>query len=111
MDAKALREKVKAAKGNLVPGGMAITAVQMMIKAEVMLFRGWNADLGMYSPDNSQTFQIEVRSTTVHDKECEMLSEVAKEFEFNYYIDTISMGNPKDARILIRCRLNPGVKT
>lgn len=111
MDAKALREKVKAAKGNLVPSGAAVTAVQMMVKAEPMLFRGWNADLPMFAPDNSQTFQIEVRSTTIHDRECEMLCEVAKEFGFNYYIDTLNLGNPKDARILIRCRMNPGTET
>lgn len=108
MDVKALREKVRVSKGNLVPSGTAHVAVETMIRDEPMLFRGWNTGSGMFGPDQAESFQVTVRSTIIHDRELETLSEVAKEFGFNYYIDALNIGNPKDPFILIRCRMYRG---
>lgn len=87
----------------MVPHGRMVTATGYMLGLFAQsdkLFRGWNADLCMRGPISpNQVFQIAIVGNIIHQEEIDLLSVLASEYGFDYFIDV----NRKTGEILIRC--------
>ena len=91
--------KCRVSSRGLVPHGQMVTAVQEMLKMESRNFRGWNADLCMRCPlSPRQVFQIKIIGKIIHQEELDMLSIIAEEYNFNYFLDF-----QNSDELLIRC--------
>lgn len=90
-------------RAHMVPHGRMVTAAKYMLELFAQsdkLFRGWNADLCMRIPTSpNQVFQIAMSSNMIHKEELDLLSVLATEYGFDYFIDL----NQKTGEILIRC--------
>ena len=88
---------------HMVPHGRMMTSTKYMLELFAQsdkLFRGWESDLQMRCPlSPNQVFQIAVGVSVIHKEELDLLSTLATEYGFDYFIDL----NQKTGEILIRC--------